>query len=100
MIMFTTVFSMTVTDISSSLLERPHTMQVLLHLRKYRTLPLMEAPSQIKVDRSALERRIHELAVAGLIKIVMDKNAKRRPNVSLTPFGRDVIERFVRIERY
>jgi DNA-binding MarR family transcriptional regulator len=59
----------------------------------------MEIPWAIKVDRSALEQRLHELVVAGMIKIAMHQNAKSRLNVSLTPYGRDVVNRFARTER-
>ncbi len=83
---------MAATENNTNLLERPHTMQVLLHMRKHRTMPLMELPWSIKVDRSDLERRIHEMAVAGMIR--MHENAKKMLNVSLTPFGRDVANRY------
>jgi DNA-binding MarR family transcriptional regulator len=88
---------MAVTDGSSKLLERPHAMQVLMHLRKHFPMPLVQLPGNIKMNRSDLERRIHELAVAGMIR--MHENPKQTLNVSLTPFGRDVANRNAKMTR-
>jgi DNA-binding HxlR family transcriptional regulator len=88
---------MALSDGSSNLLERPHAMQVLMHLRKHFPMPLVELQWNIKVDRSALERRLHELAVAGMIR--MHDNARQMLNVSLTPFGRDVANRHAHMTR-
>jgi hypothetical protein len=82
---------MAMTEKRINLLDRPHTMQVLLHMRRHFPMPLVELPWNIKAERSALEQRVHELAVAGMIRI--HENAKRVLNVSLTPFGRDVVNR-------
>jgi DNA-binding MarR family transcriptional regulator len=82
-----------------NLLEHPHAIKVLLHLRKNFPMPLMELQGAIDVNRSALERRIRELSEAGMIKIEVLKNMKRRVIVSLTPFGREVANRLAQTDR-
>jgi DNA-binding MarR family transcriptional regulator len=62
-------------------------------------MQLMDLQKEIKVNRSTLERRIDELANAGIIKIQVLKNMKRRVMVSLTPYGRDIANRLAEIER-
>jgi DNA-binding MarR family transcriptional regulator len=82
-----------------NLLEHPHAIKVMLHLRKNFPMPLMDLQGAIDVNRSALERRIRELSAAGMIKIEVLKNMKRRVIVSLTPYGREVANRLAEIDR-
>ena len=84
---------------NSNLLEHPHAKKVMLHLRKNFPMPLMDLQGAIDVNRSALERRINELSVAGMIKIEVLKHMKRRVIVSLTPYGREVANRLAEIDR-
>lgn len=88
---------MTMSDSGSNLLARPHAMHVLMHLRKHFPTPLVGLAGNIKVDQSALERRLHELVVAGMV--MMHENARQMLNVSLTPFGRDVADRHAKMAR-
>jgi DNA-binding MarR family transcriptional regulator len=81
---------MILTENNASILEHPYSIQLLLLLRKNFPMPVVELQRQMKVNRSTLERRIDELSSAGIVKIQMLKNMKRRVIVSLTPFGREV----------
>ena len=87
------------TGFSYNLLEHPYSIQVLLNLRDHFPMQLMDLQKEIKVNRSTLERRIDELANAGIIKIQVLNNMKRRVMVSLTPYGRDIANRLAEIER-
>ena len=87
------------TGFSYDLLEHPYSIQVLLNLRDHFPMQLMDLQKEINVNRSTLERRIDELSDAGIIKIEVLKNMKRRVTVSLTPFGRDIANRLAEIER-
>ena len=87
------------TGYSSNLLEHPHAIQVLLHLRKHFPMPLLELEGEIKANRSAIRRRIDELAEAGMIKIGQVRGMRHRMIVSLTPLGMDVANRLAEIER-
>lgn len=84
---------------SSNMLEHPHAIQVLLFLRNKFPMALLDLQEAIKVNRSALERRIEELSFAGLIKVEVIRKMQRRVIVSLTPLGRDVANRLAEIER-
>lgn len=86
-------------DFNYDLLEHPYSIQVLLNLKDHFPVQLMDLQKEIKANRSTLERRIDELAGAGMIKIELIRDMKRRVRISLTPFGRDVAMRLEEIER-
>jgi DNA-binding MarR family transcriptional regulator len=87
------------TDFNYDLLEHPYSIQVLLNLKDHFPMKLMDLQKEIKANRSTLERRIDELEGAGMVKIEIIRNMKRRVRISLTPFGRDVAIRLAEIER-
>ena len=87
------------TNFESYLLGRPYAMQIMLILRRNFPMPLMEIQMQIKANRSAVDRRMNELSEAGMVKIETIRNAKQRIIVSLTPFGREVANQLMLINR-
>ena len=90
---------MIATNFESDLLGRPYTIQIMLILRKNFPMPLMEIQQRIKANRSAVDRRMKELSEAGMVKVETIKNAKQRVIVSLTPFGREVANQLLLINR-
>ncbi len=73
------------TGFNYDLLEHPYSIQILLNLKDHFPMKLMDLQKEIKANRSTLERRIDELARAGMIKIELMRNMKRKVRISLTP---------------